>query len=593
MDNDDEFYDGFARPSDPEDPPLSERIGLGAEPDENMDCFASLAAHLLQTPVVITLEEENRHVLPGLVGLGEPWSSSRQVPLPSTDGSDAPPEDETDQDPFASVASVAEALGAVTWLGAPLVDMEGTFLGCILAIDTVARTWGDREINALRDLAHLCESELLLRLLVEENGKSRLQDQRAYERSQMLMRTAEELAGATDVVLVRRSAKALVTLDLSTVQVDLMLVEGDRLRRVVDSEDPPDTEAVHAECALDSDWPGAQAARTGTIVELPDADAIARLSSEARTVFSRAGLAGAVCLPLPVGRDPVGVLVLGWDEPHRMEVVERALLGSLAEYAARAVERVSYVTRRVQAAHMMQKAMLTEVPRIEGLEIEALYRPADGGATVGGDWYDVYPLVDDESGTLAITIGDITGHNLQAAIFMGQVRTMLRQADLDHPDYGPARILSAFEHANRVLRLGASGTMVHAHLRPCSEGWLLTWVNAGHIPPLVASPDGVIEELTEHGLLFHPDFPGLSRTDHRRLLKPGSTLLMFTDGLVEHRGQDMDALIARAKRILAAGGDSPLPELLRRIVEETVTGAGEDDIALLAVRMTGPGVAGA
>lgn len=439
----------------------------------------------------------------------------------------------------------------------------------------------------MRDLAHVCEAELILRLLVEENGRTRLQDQRAYERSRLLMRTAEELAGATDVALVRRSAKALITLDLRTVQVELMLVEGRRMRRVIDPEDPSDVEAIYAECALDSDWPAARAARTGAIVEVPDADAIARLAPEARAAFARAGLAGAVFLPLPVGRDPVGVLVLGWDAPHRMEVVERALLGSLAEYVTRAVERVSYVAGRVQAAHTMQKAMLTEVPRVEGLEIEALYRPASWGATVGGDWYDVYPLIDDASGTLAITIGDITGHDLQAAIFMGQVRTMLRQADLDHPDYGPARIISAFEHANRVLGLGASGTMVHAHLRPCPEGWLLRWSNAGHLRPLVASPGGIVEELAEHDLLFHPDFPRLPRTDHRRILEPGSTLLMFTDGLVEHRGQDMDAFIARTKRILAAGGDTPLPELLRWIVEENVTEAGEDDIALLAVRLTG------
>lgn len=587
MDNDDEFYDGSARSSAPESPPVSERIRLGAEPDESMDCFASLAGHLLQAPVVVTLAEEERHLLPGLVGLGEPWASSRQVTLPPEKDPEAPPGDEADQDPFASVASVARALGAVSWVGAPLVDMEGTLLGFILAVDTVARTWGDREIDALRDLAQVCEAEMILRLLVEENGRNRLQDQRAYERSRLLMRTAEELAGATDVTLVRRSVKALIALDLNTVRVELMLVERGRLRRVVDPEESSDVEAAYLECALGSDWPEARAARTGTIVEVPDADAIAKLSCEVRAEFSRMGLAGAVFLPLPVGRDPVGVLVLGWDVPHRMEVVERALLGSLAEYAARAVERVSYVASRVHAAHTMQKAMLTEVPRVEGLEIEALYRPAAWGATVGGDWYDVYPLIDDASGTLAITIGDITGHDLRAAIFMGQVRTMLRQADLDHPDYGPARIISAFEHANRVLGLGASGTMVHAHLRPGSQGWLLTWANAGHLRPLVASPNGNVEELSEHDLLFHPDFPILTRTDHHRLLEPGSTLLMFTDGLVEHRGQDMDTFIARTKRILAAGGDRPLPELLRWIVAENVTEAGEDDIALLAVRLAG------
>lgn len=138
MDEDDAVYGGPARPSDTEaSPPVSERIGLGAEADESMDCFASLATYLLEAPVVVTLAEEERHLLPGLVGLGEPWASSRQVPLPRTEGSGAPLTEEADQDPFASVARVAQALGAVSWIGVPLVDMEGTLLGFILALDTV------------------------------------------------------------------------------------------------------------------------------------------------------------------------------------------------------------------------------------------------------------------------------------------------------------------------------------------------------------------------------------------------------------------------------------------------------------------------
>ncbi|WP_083903540.1 SpoIIE family protein phosphatase [Nocardiopsis alkaliphila] len=585
MDNDEAVYGGSTRPPNPENPPLSERIGLDAEPDESMECFASLATYLLQAPVAVSLAEEDRHILPGLAGLGEPWASARQVPLPHTEVSDTPSLDGLAQDPFASVAHVARALGAHTWIAAPLTDVDGTILGFVLAIDTATRIWGEREREALGELAHLCAAELILRLRVEENAKARTQARRAYDRSLLLMRTAEELAGTTDLTLIRRAAKTLITRDLGTVLVELMLVEGKLLRRVSDPEDPSHAAATDAECALNSDRPEAYAARTGTIVEVPDAAAIEGLPPEVRSAFHRTGLAGAVFLPLPVGPAPVATLVLGWDVPHEMDVAERALLRSLAEYAARAVERVSYVAGRVQAAHAMQKAMLPEIPHIEGLEIEALYRPAALGATVGGDWYDVYPLIDDESGTLAITVGDITGHDLQAAIFMGQVRTMLRQADLDHPGHGPARVLAALERANRDLDLGASGTLVHAHLKPLTEGWLLTWTNAGHMWPLVASADGRIERLNEHDPLFHPDLPVPPRTEHRLLLEPGSTLLMFTDGLVEHRDQDMDTFLAHTEHMLSAGRDRPLTELLRWIIEENVSEVREDDVALLAVRL--------
>ncbi|MFD4276401.1 SpoIIE family protein phosphatase [Streptomyces cyaneofuscatus] len=103
-------------------------------------------------------------------------------------------------------------------------------------------------------------------------------------------------------------------------------------------------------------------------------------------------------------------------------------------------------------------------------------------------WDEAHEVDIVEQALLAVSIGDITGHDLRAATLMGQVRSMLRQADLDHPGAGPARALAAFEHANTRLDIGASGTLIHAHLRPCpapqESSWELTWTNAGHPPPL-------------------------------------------------------------------------------------------------------------
>ncbi len=588
MDEDDALYDAPALPPEFDGRPVTERIGVGAESDEGMERFARLAQHLLGVPAaVVSLAGKDHHVLPGLVGLEEPWSSSRSVTLPLGKSTNTPIEAESVQE---ALTSVAEALGAVAWVGAPLTDTQGGALGFLIAIDTVARTWDEREHEALHSLAHVCGTELRLRLLVQRSKKARVQAQNAYERSQRLVRTADELAGTADLVAVRRSVKALVTRDLRPVQVELMVVEDNRLCRVDDPEEQSETEMSYEGCDLDSDRPEARAVRTRTVVEVPDTAALARQPPEVQEVFSQLGMVSAVLLPLPGDQDPVGALVLGWDVPYKMTVEEQSFLRALAEYAARAVGRVMYVTSRVQAAESMQRAMLTEVPDVDGLEIEAFYHPAARGATVGGDWYDVYPLPADESGTLAITVGDITGHDLQAAILMGQVRTMLRQADLDHPGHGPARIVSAFERANRELGLRASGTMVHAHLKPLPEGWLLTWTNAGHPGPLIASADGVTERLAGHDMLFNPDLPNTSRTDHQWILKPGSTLLMFTDGLVEHRSRDMDTIIDRTARMLVAGNHRPLPDLLQRIAQENMVEVRGDDVVLLAIRLakTGP-----
>jgi hypothetical protein len=572
-----------------------ERTGLGAEPDEAMERFARLAARLLGVPVaLVLLLEEHRRILPGMVGLGEPWASSRQSPLPSSlRRHGAVPTapilcDDVRSAPSGHAAAVDD-LGAVACAGMPLTDDRGNVLGVLAAIDTAPRTWSDQDVQALRDLAPACSGELRLRILTHTARKVRGRAQRALERSQLLLRAADELGDTTGLVQVWRTVKELVTDDLKPAYVGLVLVEGERMRRVVDTEDPSNPDLLYEEYELGSDWPVALAVRTDTVVEVPDPDALEHHGPEVRAEFSRLGLSSAVCVPLPGTRAPLGALVLGWDSVHEIDVVERAVLRSLAGYTARAVERAVFVDRRVQTAQALQQAMLTDLPSVRGLEIAALYRPAAQEDMVGGDWYDAYTLPDDDGGgdgAVAFTVGDITGHDIHAAVFMGQVRSMLRQAGMDHSGHGPARAVRAFERANRELGVGASGTMLHAHLRRQARGWLLTWTNVGHMAPVVASAGGGTEQLGEHDLLFHPELPDRPRTDHQRLLETGSTLLLFTDGLVERRDHDLDAVVARAARMLAAGAREPLPDLLGAITDEVAGEAHDDDVVLLAVRLT-------
>jgi serine phosphatase RsbU (regulator of sigma subunit) len=286
-------------------------------------------------------------------------------------------------------------------------------------------------------------------------------------------------------------------------------------------------------------------------------------------------------------------LILGWATPYRIDVGERAILSTIAGYTGRAIERALYLDDRITAARQLQQAMLTDLPATPGLRLAALYRPAARADLVGGDWYDAYPLPPHAGETgpgsaLAVTVGDITGHDMRAAAIMGQVRSMLRQADLDHQGLGPASAVTAVENACHTLSLDATGTLVHAHLRPLegADGWQLTWTNAGHPPPLLVHADGRAERLNAHELLLWPGMPGRRRIDRQRVLAPGATLLLYSDGLVEKRGADTSLAIDQAAGILAAAPqDQPLSGLLQTILDEVAGPSSYDDIVLLAVQV--------
>ncbi|MFE2474842.1 SpoIIE family protein phosphatase [Streptomyces sp. NPDC059389] len=184
-------------------------------------------------------------------------------------------------------------------------------------------------------------------------------------------------------------------------------------------------------------------------------------------------------------------------------------------------------------------------------------------------------------------MGDITGHDMQAATVMGQIRSMLRQATLDHPPYSPATALTALDTACSALPVEAGGTLVHARLAPADRGpgWTLTWSNAGHPPPLLRTPDGRVTTLVEHDILLHRGLGPFLRTEARRDLPPGSALLLYTHGLIERRGLDIDASIAELAALLARHGDRPPAELLRRISGRPSDEAPGDDVVVLALRV--------
>ncbi|HEY4700236.1 MAG TPA: SpoIIE family protein phosphatase [Streptosporangiaceae bacterium] len=618
------------------------KAGLSSGTDEGMERFARLVAGRLRVPVaLVSLVEADRQVFPGLVGLAEPWATRRQTPLSHSlcqhvvaTGHPLVLADARSDERTCTSLAIGD-LGVVAYAGMPLTDSDGHVLGSLCAIDTELREWSARELADLADLAAACSTELRLRIATDvarqaqhqaeaaqnaaehSDAEARTyagQAQLALERSELMLRAAEDMADTASLTDVREKLRDLVSGDLKPAYVGLALLKGRELRRISDPAACYPVEMMTPVFGLFENWPSSLAVRERRTVVVPDRDALlAQFGPQATAAFDAGDLSSAVCVPLPgttrisdassLGRGPartLGVLILGWDRPHQLDVTERAVLTAIAGYTALAVERALYLDERITVAQQLQNAMLSELPESPGLQLAALYRPAAISDLVGGDWFDAHPFTRTPAtatGTgqlpypIALTVGDITGHDMRAATIMGQVRSMLRQADLDLRQQGPAQILTAVEDASYTLSLDATGTLIHAHLSPLDSGgsWSLTWTNAGHPPMLLASPGGHVERLDEHGVLMWPGAKRLVRTDQRRTLLPGSTLLLYTDGLIEHRGHSLDDAIDRAAAILSAGSaDQPLPDLVRQLTTEIASPSADDDLALLAVRIVAP-----
>ncbi|MEU9977689.1 SpoIIE family protein phosphatase [Streptomyces sp. NPDC051014] len=589
--------------------------GLSAAADAGMDRFARLAADLLHAPIsLVSLVDADRQFFPGMTGLDDPWASERQTPLTHSlcrhvvaDGRPLVVHDAR-ADPRTRQSLAIPELGVIGYAGMPLTDADGHVLGSLCAIDTRPRTWSEHDLSVLEDLAAACSAELRLRVASRQREQARADADElarrlrtALERSQLLLRVSDALAGTTSLAEVRQQVRDLVTGELEPVYVGLVLADGPRLRRLVEASGSAPMETEYEYYLLTDAWPTARAARENrTVIVHSTAELVRDYAPEAVAAFTSLGLVSAVCVPLPSSALPLGTLVLGWDHHHEIDILEQAVLASLSGYTARAVERALFVDQRIDTARQLQEAMLTDLPDVPGLELAALYRPAAATDLVGGDWYDTYLLPSAGEGgedsttpaTVAVSVGDITGHDMHAATLMGQARSMLRQADLDHPGQGPASAVSAFEHANTRLHLDASGTLVHAHLRPCpppNQGtWELTWTNAGHPPPLVVAADGGVTRLEEHDVLIHPGLDAPPRTAHRLALPPGSLLLLYTDGLVEQGRHDIEQAVDEVVKQLTALRHGSLSALLTGIADNVAGPEADDDIALLALRLPSP-----
>jgi PAS domain S-box-containing protein len=233
--------------------------------------------------------------------------------------------------------------------------------------------------------------------------------------------------------------------------------------------------------------------------------------------------------------------------------------------------------REHKIAETLQRSLLPErLPQIEGMELAARYLPGARGASIGGDWYDVLERPD---GRVALVVGDVVGHGLRAAATMGQLRNAFRAYGL--VESSPSEVVARI---NRLVMSGVEDVMATVlYLVLDRETGELSFSAAGHPPPLVLAPDGPRFLEGGRSVPIGASDPAVFR-EASAVLPPGSSLLLYTDGLVERRDEALDQRLDKLAAV-AGSAEGGLDALCERVIEE-VLGQGEpgDDVALLAVR---------
>jgi PAS domain S-box-containing protein len=308
--------------------------------------------------------------------------------------------------------------------------------------------------------------------------------------------------------------------------------------------------------------------RPVTFHELPD--------TALDPMIQAAQVTSLMASPLVVKGKVAGAVEVAARGSRRFTFEDESLLILMADRAGLAIEHARAYERELSNVEMLQRSLLPDkLPELDGIQVAARYMP--GGGNVGGDWYDAIPL---EGGRVGVAMGDVVGHGIGAAALMGQLRHAMRAYALE--GHSPGGVLDRLDRVVRSLDGGQMATLLYLVMEP--DHGTVRFASAGHVPPLVISPEG---EATYLESAPNPPLGVFDTPEHREIehhLSPGSTIVLYTDGLVEERGVSIDHGLEALR--LAASQDACHPfELCERLVETMLAvHPANDDIAVLALR---------
>jgi serine phosphatase RsbU (regulator of sigma subunit) len=583
---------------------------LDAEGEEAFDRLAGLARQLLRAPFAfLTVVDDQRSFW--MARLGVPGDGARQntveesfcqyvvesrepLVLP-----DVRVDERTKDNP--SIRS----MGVVAWAGYPVHSPDGHVLGTLCVVDTVVRHWTDDEVQILASLAAIATREVALRVSAATAAQAArvaeeatAQAQRDRGRAELLARIGELLVAGLDLEAVWQAVVHLAVPTLGDYAFIYSIPgDGSIAPQAALHSDPGEQERLEDYVRGRERWVGethgpGRVAATGSKEVLADLPVL-------RTGLTAAQVEGirdlravhSVTVPLRARSQLIAVLsVIRVAGSSPYDDGEVALIEAIADRAALAIDNaLAYDQERAMSLRLQQSLLPGLLPRAPRLEIASRYQPAAGTQLVGGDWFDAYI---DAQGTLALVIGDVAGHDIDAAAAMGQLRTMLRMAG-HSGGRPPSGVLATVDAATRTFGTSVFATALLAHVAPFDGPGAgghrrIAWASAGHPPPVVVSADGAVTLLhTRPGRALGLDLDvhgGGPRVDHQLDLAGGDILLLYTDGLVERRDEDLDRGLLRLRDTVAAVRHLPL-EALCDAVLAGMEPDGRDDIALIAVRV--------
>lgn len=483
------------------------------------------------------------------------------------------------------MAGVVEATAGVAYASLPLRTPTRE-IGVLTVVWDSPQTFGPAELDVLTAFAAQVSQAL-----------DRIQTREAE------LRSARQLAAIAELALTLGRAQSVRELVVAVVDHGLRLLgaQGGAVA-VTDPEDAgllrllitdglgTETQETYGRLPLAGPLPACVAARTRRPVVLHDAAESRHLTPEMVPVMVDTGCQAWIALPLETGGRLLGSLTVGWAEPQAFGPSELEVVLAFAAQTAQALDRLqtrvaerTALTALAGTVEALQRSLLSDPPEADHLEVAVRYLPAARQAQVGGDWYDSFLLAD---GRTVLVIGDVTGHDSLAAAAMAQVRNVLR--GVAHSSGGtPAQVLAGLDRAMRDLAVGTLATAVLATVEQTAADAargvrVLRWSNAGHPAPLLVLPDGTVEVLERRADLLLGVDPERPRVDHEHELPPGSTVLLYTDGLIERRGVPLDDGVDWLGGLVQRLRHLPLDDLCDAVLGELDD--VEDDVALLAIR---------
>ncbi|GAA2941639.1 SpoIIE family protein phosphatase [Streptomyces enissocaesilis] len=420
------------------------------------------------------------------------------------------------------------------------------------------------------------------------------------DRLALLAETTTQLTSTLDVNEALHRLAALTVPRLADWAVVDLLTERDEVRRVLVMQhkdgilvERDDLQGPMPPVPEDSPMPLSRALRgaastlagPATYQGPPDSG----IAVEQQRLFTETGMHSAAIAPIRGLRDVLGALTLGRAQRQgAFTPADLPLLEDLTRRAGLALDNARLYQRQRKVAETMQRHLLPQLPMLPGLEMTARYVPAPDASSVGGDWYDAFALAP-HAHAHALAIGDVVGHDLDAAAGMAQVRNMLRAFAWSHPEAAPSAVVTRLDEAVMHIAEVPMATMILAMLTVGDDTlWRLRWTNAGHPPPLLVTHDGQAHYLDEaHGILLGAGVTR-PRPDAVTVLPPRATLLLYTDGLVESPQHSIDHGLNRLRRHAASLAHRPLDSFCDSLLDQVRPHDNDDDVAMIALRTPAP-----